>query len=1666
MSTGTMKRKVAKVSALRLSPNEEMSIIQQERERRRKLRLQQVREQEKFIAQQIRQDVKERRDQQLQQLAEDLRTKWETAQAEKLQALEKIYLRTLSAIGEGHRQAKENEPDLKAIEMKNAANKEKAEKRHREALKELKQHKEKQLRAQSWHIRARKKALCTEKERAAKIAGLPPPPPDPLQNLEVAQRLPLVKVCNVENFSTSHYHLPEAYVDREMDTEQTDARSAAVEEEKRLNALQQEEDRERREQMEKAVLRGSHALKMVQLTQDRDRLMKDLEQMQQDDLSRRRQIVAKMPQQLFEPAYRRAEIREDWQRELESAFEEMYTRSAKIRGDMVLQLKPQPLPDPSVTSVDEDLDLTAEPEAVSGVEPHSGGTEDVSSVEEQHETGEPQSKKVLKRLLNRIRTQKDEWNAKAETSDEASDTLESGSLPIHQEAADVIQEAKHKSAIDSNEVTDNTVLAGKSILLHPQEQAMRIRMEAERNSKMEELERQKREQLELIRKLEEEREGLKAEFHKMREGEQRSSVTAKEEEPEPAVVDGKPKESASTVFQLNTSAESLHIQMIREYQQRLIEQNRLHQQSLDDARKRLQEYQLLLKNRYPHLSTSHIESPGRGEESTRGAQNAPPKSPENDRPYTAPSPPALLSSSAQSPSTEKQLQGLVSAQQISPRNRRQTLEPAPSSASDKLRTESPVGVDSSYPHFFGGRSPQGLLSHSPNEARVTVTGSEKLSSASSPGEHDSSSGTSYLPLPRALSLGLPETDFSEPSISFTFPEEQVNSRCPPLLEDFSNVQEFRERLLCSAASIRNQQDHLKEMQVQLDEQRESLLSKQKSQEQHLLHKQKELEEQIQRHQESLEKLLGPAEPGEGAIPADLTVVPERERYQFMSALLKALDDEEEEEKEVHSVVTNFESSNGYLLRPAGREPKWRPSKPPVTKTKLGPFLQQHELSAIIEVETPSGSGRRSSTGISELRESQTGRNERSGHGDALQCHPDITRMSSDSTLLQGERSRLSASISDETANQSRGTLSWRETLALEGSHDSAIIDRSFLPVLHEILSSDEDTSSKRLFMEEGASGLGPTGQGRSPTSACDYLSTTTISSGSFLTSERTDTSPVNSDLQRCNYSDIEENKDITSPSTAATWSHYLCPVKSGGHIQQIIEKYTKDLSASLGRNVSFHSPSVATDISSQGNHLSDTFHSLDPKLDSDISTPSYARSDATITPQSMQDLSQSSSNSSHREPQPYRSSPSSSGLFHSHVLARRSPRRPSKEDFSGSFLPLHPESTFNEPNLSLSDEPSCVFSGQDQVSEDPWQNGALQSFDATRRPFAGERSSTILTSAAEESGSFHELAAAQMTADDSELSEHPVSESLERNSVKSVHFEELPAVPEDQHGEVSTSSEDPKDIDEGSNLTGSLNRTPKSEVLTHTSHSRSALQSLSSLTIGSSAGSLPSFIRTWDSESMRGILEEPDLTLISLNDSSVVSSEPPVSLSADHQGVNTSQSTFQPLQPEVDSSGLHDGADQSTVTMSLSQQFAEMSLEFTSTPGNLQEALMRKKRPFIQNSAKRVREMKKERSPKEEDQMPDLSHVSDIQGDPESGSDLVSSVGGQLKKVVEVRVCTPEDRRLSEIAMHQRTIRLYNQLHEVKTRREEKMRQETYAKNREKAREFKKKTLEKLRAKK
>lgn len=57
---------------------------------------------------------------------------------------------------------------------------------------------------------------------------------------------------------------------------------------------------------------------------NQEKLMKELQQLQQEDLARRRPMVCQMPPQLVELPYKRSEMKEDWQRELEFAFEDMY----------------------------------------------------------------------------------------------------------------------------------------------------------------------------------------------------------------------------------------------------------------------------------------------------------------------------------------------------------------------------------------------------------------------------------------------------------------------------------------------------------------------------------------------------------------------------------------------------------------------------------------------------------------------------------------------------------------------------------------------------------------------------------------------------------------------------------------------------------------------------------------------------------------------------------------------------------------------------------------------------------------------------------------------------------------------------------------------------------------------------------------------------------------------------------------------------------------------------------------------------------------------------------------------------------------------------------------------------------------------------------------------
>lgn len=64
-----------------------------------------VREQERYIALQVRREVQERKERELQSLATALRDEWQKQRRERIQALEKLYKENLRDVGQSHRDA-------------------------------------------------------------------------------------------------------------------------------------------------------------------------------------------------------------------------------------------------------------------------------------------------------------------------------------------------------------------------------------------------------------------------------------------------------------------------------------------------------------------------------------------------------------------------------------------------------------------------------------------------------------------------------------------------------------------------------------------------------------------------------------------------------------------------------------------------------------------------------------------------------------------------------------------------------------------------------------------------------------------------------------------------------------------------------------------------------------------------------------------------------------------------------------------------------------------------------------------------------------------------------------------------------------------------------------------------------------------------------------------------------------------------------------------------------------------------------------------------------------------------------------------------------------------------------------------------------------------------
>ncbi|XP_041089048.1 centrosomal protein of 295 kDa isoform X2 [Polyodon spathula] len=1318
-----MKRKVAKkVGKLRLSPNEEAQILKEELERRRKLRLQQVREQERYIALQVRKEVKQRRDRELQNLAEELRVEWQREQAEKARALEIHYLNSLEAVGEGHRGAKENEPDWAAIARNVAASNQKAEERHKEALKDLKAQRQKQLEEQTRYIKTRKQALLLEKERASRVASLPTPK-DPLENIEVKKH-PAVKMYDVNSFSVTHYHLPEPCVNREVDTEQLDARVAAEEESKRLDELQKEEEQERREQLEKARLRGGHALRMVHLAQDRERLMKELEQMQHADLNRRRQVVAQMPLQLFEPPYRRLEIKEDWQRDLEFAFEDMYAGDKKLKGDLVLRLEPEPLPAPSTGSQDEDLDLTLEPEAAVGTEEGSEESEPVSLPcrtevgPEQDLTRQAVSKQALKKLFSKIRTQRDQWTSRkeSETASEAM-TIDSGSLAsqvVQHPTSSVLRnddQLQHQALIHHPEVSETMeeepIVAGSTTLLHPREQAIQIRSAAQRKEQEEELELKKQQQIILLQQLEAQKRSLEIHLQKAQlEKEQiqarmqdnrKTNVNSQapyEEEHAPSVV------VPEQIQAFPPSLEDDHLQKIHRYQKRLLEQNRLHKQSVEEARRRLEEYQIMLKKRYPSLSTVPLELSAAYTSSGLISKAEVELTLQRKQPNLPPGPLNL-----QKPEWQEQREALHSRlTALGEKCSECSLKGGELRGIHLSQTENNLQPEMLFvhpiptPHFNNGalgsdsQQMQTHLSHLNTEMRA-------LKDVGMEQHTERHLEPSMLPISQAEPVhmaiqGTSDSEMTEVDIG-RFIEVSKNdvvlleAQSPELLmgtfepqcqrslivypEDssFPKPSESpgdQESQLASLVEIQARQGQLRELQEQLNRQREALQSRQRVQEESLTYKQDQLKEHMKRQQEALKMFLTDKQFKQTAA---MPKTSKAEQFNLMSSMLQALEKADCTLDESHSIEhqSNMPSQENENKMPSCYHQTFMQSgttsqnichgqdhqlsrrlKPPVAKPRLGllEVIEQHELSAIQEVETPISDslliggddkhdfsvamdgGMKEETGVSKL-------SLESKEGSCSESSKDTGRLS---RLSWREMLMMETRTFSDQAPSSDPTHS----VAVDLPSYSADVGRGVLSYPGPVISRFK--SSNKVMHPR--SHLDPLFISFQKTSEQDCLSSTTISTGSLSTNEQdissTDVSLQSTQRMQGRYwagkAGIHSSTSVfmtSSPEcpgaieTSVPVSHGTESRLNGSRIQRIIDKYTKELNQSLDAG---NGSPAEMDISDSDFHLPLRIDKPDSSLQFQAleSRPDYSISMSTSSQQSriFENLSEDSNTSTQR----------------------------------------------------------------------------------------------------------------------------------------------------------------------------------------------------------------------------------------------------------------------------------------------------------------------------------------------------------------------------------------------------------------------------------------------------
>ncbi|KAJ8280398.1 hypothetical protein GJAV_G00054070 [Gymnothorax javanicus] len=709
----------------------------------------------------------------------------------------------------------------------------------------------------------------------------------------------------------------------------------------------------------------------------------------------------------------------------------------------------------------------------------------------------------------------------------------------------------------------------------------------ERMKRAEELEKQRQEQVELLQRLAEERRSLEIQMQEAQLERERLQA-AVGEHPEKCVRQELPVHEQEVpslaVVHLEKSPEAPssvlddaeeHAKRIRQYQQRLLDQNRQHKRSVQEARHRLAEYQHALKMRHTRALLTAL--------SAASVQNVP-----------APAPTAEILSRPRPPCTPDPAQTLPPPLSTVPTP---VPLPCPETMSNLRFGLSPV---QSSDHVVLSQSVSHMPAQDPRQKQQTplphpTSASEPSLPAQPPLEHGSETRLTSPALQQAdtcphssqllpATPGVTTLETQRPAPVSTVPHSQPQSTSPtpPAPEPVTEAEPSP--AVMGAEPWRRE---LEEARERVERQRLAVLEQQREQEERLLRQQSLLQEQMRRHHQALDSFLTGAQVHQSRPVESGSEASKEHRLGLMSSLLRAIEESNDSLSQpqggeppfvssvpsAHSLAETLRSTaaTSDLTSPSDRKTRLaahtRAPRPPLARPKLGilEIIEQHELSAIQEVETPNDAsfatiGEESPEGSSVLR-------------DEPEKSEDMTSAAGAQSIAEREHWSGSSSV---TGRSSR--LSWRERLQLEsGSSPEPDVARAACATRQ---SSDEGrgvvTPPGPAFLkarEEGRVSL-PCFEVPSEAVPADpeSLSSFTISTGS-LSANEPDFSCTAVDVSLPS-SEAAAGRGTLSPAlphSSMSSQGSLSPESLMGSdsIQRIIDKYTRELSHSLAAAGSF-----------------------------------------------------------------------------------------------------------------------------------------------------------------------------------------------------------------------------------------------------------------------------------------------------------------------------------------------------------------------------------------------------------------------------------------------------------------------------------------------------------------